>query len=101
MSHATKDRQDTGGRTTGGYLPGIRDVIVLELKQRLRSRGWYIMLGIWFLLTALVTWLTWASWNASQAYRTQGPDFGYVAGSTGPGSMIFEIVLAFVLLFAL
>lgn len=89
------------GMNAAGYAGGIRDVIVLELKQRLRSRGWYIMLGIWFLLTALVTWLTWASWNASQAYRTQGPDFGYVAGPTGPGSMIFEVVLAFVLLFAL
>jgi ABC-type transport system involved in multi-copper enzyme maturation permease subunit len=83
-----------------GYALGIRDVVVLELKQRLRSRGWYIMLGIWFLLTALVTWLTWASWNASQPNRSQ-TDFGYVAGSSAPGSIIFEVVLAFVLLFAL
>src|SRR5918997_3761909 len=95
-SHNTSTRMDAAG-----YAGGIRDVIVLELKQRLRSRGWYIMLGIWFLLTGLVTWLTWASWSASQAYRNPGTDFGYVAGSNGPGSMIFEIVLAFVLLFAL
>ncbi|WP_309108211.1 ABC transporter permease subunit [Arthrobacter sp.] len=102
MSQTTSGSHNTAtGMGVAGYAGGIRDVIVLELKQRLRSRGWYIMLGIWFLLTALVTWLTWASWNASQAYRTQGGDFGYVAGPTGPGSMIFEIVLAFVLLFAL
>jgi ABC-type transport system involved in multi-copper enzyme maturation permease subunit len=100
MSHVTENRQDRAGRTTGGYLPGIRDVVVLELKQRLRSRGWYIMLAIWFVLTGLVTWLTWASWNASQeAQRTYS---GYVPPpETGPGSMIFEVVLAFVLLFAL
>lgn len=89
------------GMNAASYAAGIRDVIVLELKQRLRSRGWYIMLGIWFLLTALVTWLTWASWNASHPSSNQGTDFGYVAGSMNPGSMIFEIVLAFVLLFAL
>jgi ABC-type transport system involved in multi-copper enzyme maturation permease subunit len=100
MSHVTENRQDTAGRTTGGYLPGIRDVVVLELKQRLRSRGWYIMLAIWFVLTGLVTWLTWASWNASQ--EAQRAYSGYVAPpETAPGSMIFEVVLAFVLLFAL
>jgi ABC-type transport system involved in multi-copper enzyme maturation permease subunit len=101
MSHVTEHRQHTvGGRGTGGYLPGIRDVVVLELKQRLRSRGWYIMLAIWFVLTGLVTWLTWASWSASQAAQREIP--GYVPPpASGPGSMIFEVVLAFVLLFAL
>ena len=74
-------------------------MVVLELKQRLRSRGWYIMLAIWFLLTGLVTWLTWASWNASQAAQRAYSDF--TPAQTGPGSMIFEVVLAFVLLFAL
>ncbi|MDE8668781.1 ABC transporter permease subunit [Pseudarthrobacter sp. H3Y2-7] len=83
----------------GGYFGGIWDVVVLELKQRLRSRGWYIMLGIWFLLTGLVTWLTWAAWNAQQEAQRSYP--GGAAAATGPGSMIFEVVLAFVLLFAL
>ena len=69
----TTHRAPAAGRATG-YLAGIRDVVVLELKQRLRSRGWYIMLAIWFILTGLVTWLTWASWNAQReaqrAYST-------------------------------
>ncbi|MFF1254091.1 ABC transporter permease [Pseudarthrobacter sp. NPDC058329] len=101
MSHTTEDRRHgVSGSGVGGYLPGIRDVVVLELKQRLRSRGWYIMLAIWFALTGLVTWLTWASWNASQAAQREFP--GYVPPpESGPGSMIFEVVLAFVLLFAL
>ena len=101
MSQVTDSRKDWGAPVlAGGYFAGIRDVLVLELKQRLRSRGWYIMLAIWFILTGLVTWLTWASWNASQAAQRA---YGGLAPAeaTGPGSMIFEVVLAFVLLFAL
>ncbi|XAS68593.1 ABC transporter permease subunit [Micrococcaceae bacterium Sec5.7] len=82
------------------YFGGIRDVVVLELKQRMRSRGWYIMLGIWFVLTGIVTWLTWASWNASQEMQRGYAEY-VPAQPAGPGSMIFEVVLAFVLLFAL
>jgi len=100
MSQATDTQQHAAGSGgPGGYAAGIKDVVVLELKQRLRSRGWYIMLAIWFLLTGLVTWLTWASWNASQAAQRAYSDF--TPAQTGPGSMIFEVVLAFVLLFAL
>lgn len=101
MSHLTDDRPATiRSGSPGAYLAGVSHVVALELKQRLRSRGWYIMLAIWFLLTALVTWLTWASWNASQeAQRMYGGPFPQQA--SGPGSMIFEVVLAFVLLFAL
>ncbi|WP_255769964.1 ABC transporter permease [Pseudarthrobacter sulfonivorans] len=100
MSQLTETTQHppTHGRGAG-YLGGIRDVVVLELKQRLRSRGWYIMLGIWFVLTGLVTWLTWAAWNAqNEAQRSYS---NFMPAQTGPGSMIFEVVLAFVLLFAL
>lgn len=101
MSNMTKGRQDTAAhRKMDGYLPGIRDVLVLELKQRLRSRGWYIMLAVWFVLTALVTWLTWAGWNASRIARNGHPG-GAPFPDPGPGSMIFEVVLAFVLLFGL
>lgn len=100
MSQVTDTQQPaTGSGGAAGYAAGIKDVVVLELKQRLRSRGWYIMLAIWFILTGLVTWLTWASWNASQAAQRAYSD--YVPAQTGPGSMIFEVVLAFVLLFAL
>jgi ABC-type transport system involved in multi-copper enzyme maturation permease subunit len=101
MSQVTDSRKDWGAPVLSGvYFAGIRDVLVLELKQRLRSRGWYIMLAIWFILTGLVTWLTWASWNASQAAQRA---YGGLAPAeaAGPGSMIFEVVLAFVLLFAL
>lgn len=91
-----------GGRgAVAGYLAGIRDVVVLEMKQRLRSRGWYIMLAIWFVVIAMVTALTWAGWNATMEYQRSVPVPDGMPEPDGPGSAIFEIVLAFVLLFAL
>ena len=80
----------------GGYLRAVGNVMALELRQRLRARGWYIMLGIWFVIIGFVTLLTWSGWNAS---RVAAENFGATVGSAG--SMIFEIVLAFVLLFGL
>ena len=82
------------------YLGGVFAVVGMELRQRLRSRGWYIMLGIWFGLIWLVAALTWISWKA----QTNRTDFDYVDPAMlahGPGSLIFEVVLAFVLLFGL
>lgn len=101
MNSVTESRERTAATgAVAAYLAGTGHVVSLELKQRLRSRGWYIMLAIWFLLTALVTWLTWASWDANQAVQR---DFGGIGPSapSSPGSLIFEVVLAFVLLFAL
>lgn len=66
--------------TAGRYLEGVTAVIGMELRQRLRSRGWYIMLGIWFALIWLVTALTWISWKAQSGYAFD-PGFGRV----GPG----------------
>lgn len=93
--------QAPGRGAVAGYLGGIRDVVVLELKQRLRSRGWYIMLAVWLVLIALVTALTWAGWNAAMESRAVMPVPDGMPEPEGPGSAIFEVVLAFVLLFAL
>lgn len=79
-----------------GYATGVAAVVGMELRQRLRSRGWYIMLGIWIALIWLVTALVWMSWKAQSGYNFD-PGFGRV----GPGPLIFEAVLAFVLLFGL
>jgi len=88
-----------GRRGFGGYLAGIAAVTGLEMRQRLRSRGWYIMLAIWFVIIGGVTALTWLSWSSQ---NSPGGDFGTIDGGiSAPGSLIFEIVLAFVLFFAL
>ena len=78
------------------YSAGVCAVVGMELRQRLRSRGWYIMLAIWFALIWLVTALTWISWKAQS-----GGNFDPGFGRTSPGPLIFEAILAFVLLFGL
>ena len=35
-----------------GYLSGVGTVFSLEMRQRMRSRGWYIMLAVWFVAIA-------------------------------------------------
>ncbi len=81
-----------------GYLDGVFAVVGMELRQRLRSRGWYIMLGLWFLIIGIVTALTWWSW---QVQRSSMEAWDPAGSAASPGPVIFEIVLAFVLLFAL
>ncbi|GHC99932.1 ABC transporter permease [Zhihengliuella salsuginis] len=75
-----------------GYAAGVRTVVELELKQRLRSKSWYIMLAVWFVVIALVTALAAytasASWNGGEA-------------DSGTGQLMFELVAGFVLLFGL
>jgi ABC-type transport system involved in multi-copper enzyme maturation permease subunit len=80
---------DTGAgaepSTRLAYGQGVRAVFELEMKQRLRSRGWYGLLVAWFAVIAVVT--------ALAAYAT---GFG-----EGVGQMMFELVMGFVLLFGL
>ncbi|SEE97929.1 ABC-type transport system involved in multi-copper enzyme maturation, permease component [Arthrobacter alpinus] len=87
--------------TLSQYSSGTIAVVAMELRQRLRSRGWYIMLGIWFALIALVTTLTWFSWQAQRRYQSEYGGMGPDMVVQGPGPLIFEAVLAFVLLFGL
>lgn len=68
-----------------GYLSGVGTVFSLEMRQRMRSRGWYIMLAVWFVVIALVTGL---------AALTSGL-------TTGTGQLMFELVVGFVLFFGL
>lgn len=86
-------------RTTAAlvWARGVWDVVVLEAKQRLRSRGWYIVLALWFVLTGLVTGLTWAAFTAQQRANQLTPG---APALSEPGSLIFEVVLLFVLFLA-
>lgn len=67
------------------YRDAVGAVLLLEMRQRLRSRGWYVMLAVWFGVIALVTALA-----------------GYAAGfEDGVGQVMFELVVGFVLFFGL
>ena len=71
---------------TLGTFAGIRSVFALEMKQRVRSRGWYILLSVWFVVIGLVATLT--ALNAS-------------AGDGPTGPVLYELIVGFVLFFGL
>ena len=69
-----------------GFASGVRSVFSLEMKQRLRSRSWYVLLGVWFVVIGLVAMLT--ALNAGSQQGRQGP-------------VLFELMVGFVLFFGL
>lgn len=81
----TTTRPVTTTRPTLGYLDGVLTVFGLEFRQRLRTRGWYVLLAVWFALTCGVTALGQAADNSADT----------------AGQFMFELVVGFVLLFAL
>lgn len=81
-----------------GYLSGILTVFGLEMRRRLRSRGWYIMLGIWFLVLVAVTLLTGASLNSFNAMNLDADGNPIsLPGSVSTGQIQFELVVCFAL----
>ena len=65
------------------WLSGVGVVLGLELQQRVRGKAWYVLLGVFALLVAIVTVLLWMTLGA----------FG---GDAGGG--IFSTLIFFVLL---
>ncbi|GAA1128108.1 ABC transporter permease subunit [Citricoccus alkalitolerans] len=74
-----------------GWGAAVGNVIQMELRQRLRTRSWYVMLAVWFVVIGLVTWGSVASYNT-----LAGDDLLF-----GPGRFVFEAVVGFVLFFGL
>lgn len=67
-----------------GWLRGLGLIVALELRQRVRGVAWYVILGVFFVLIALVTVGVWV-----------------VTGTWGPsGGPLFSSVVYFVLLLA-
>jgi ABC-2 type transport system permease protein len=71
-------------------LHGVRTVAVLELRQRLRTSRWPVVLGIWFLIIGAVGALTW--WAVSSQ---PGDPATTLAGDRG--TTLYDVVLFFVL----
>ena len=69
---------------------GIRTIAVLELRQRLRTSRWPIVLGIWILIIGAVAGLTW--WAVSSQ---PGDPATTLAGDRG--TTLYDVVLFFVL----
>lgn len=84
-------------RPSLGFFSGVGTVFRMETRQRLRTRGWYILLVVWFVVIGLVAAL---AAYAAGAWAPESDGFGYVADS-GVGQVMFELVIAFVLFFGL
>jgi ABC-2 type transport system permease protein len=63
-------------------LHGVRTIAVLELRQRLRTSRWPVVLGIWFLVIGAVAGLTWWAVSSQESDR---------------GTTLYDVVLFFVL----
>jgi ABC-2 type transport system permease protein len=63
-------------------LHGVRTIAILELRQRLRTSRWPVVIGIWFLLIGAVAGLTWWAVNSQPRDR---------------GTTLYDVVLFFVL----
>jgi ABC-type transport system involved in multi-copper enzyme maturation permease subunit len=83
---------DAAGHGRLGWGRALSTLVRMELQQRLRSRTWYIMLAVWFVVIGLVTWGAFASFNVLSAEEPIGP---------GAGRFVFEAVVGFVLFFGL
>jgi ABC-2 type transport system permease protein len=63
-------------------LHGVRTIAILELRQRLRTSRWPIVIGIWVLVIGAVAGLTWWAVNSQPRDR---------------GTTLYDVVLFFVL----
>lgn len=70
----------------------VGTLVGMELRQRMRSRGWYIMLAVFFVLTGLVTLGALGLFGMSGA----GPE-----EREASGRLMFDLVAFFVLLLSL
>jgi len=71
-------------------LHGVRTIAVLELRQRLRTSRWPVVIGIWFLVIGAVAGLTW--WAVSSQ-----PGDPATTLATDRGTTLYDVVLFFVL----
>lgn len=73
-------------------MNAVGTLVRMELRQRMRSRGWYVMLAVFFVLTGLVTLGALGLFGLSGA----GPE-----ERTASGRLMFDLVAFFVLLLSL
>lgn len=76
---------DERATSTIPFWRGIGVIVSLELRQRVRGTGWYVLLGIFVCLVALVTIVLWVA-------------LGGYGRDAGNGNAVFSTILYFVLL---
>jgi ABC-type transport system involved in multi-copper enzyme maturation permease subunit len=85
MSVEIQQPQQAAESRTLSYRSAVLTVFGLEMRQRLRSKGWYIMLVVWFVVIGVVFLL------------------GFLTTGTyeQTGALLFDLVVGFVLFFGL
>ncbi len=81
-SRPTRDVAEHGRHTWSLSLWGLRTVAVLELRQRVRSSRWFLVLGAWMLVLGGITWLA-----IKAVYATYDGFTSTVAGVGSDGSV--------------
>lgn len=76
------------------FWGGVAVILSLELRQRVRGIAWYVLLGVFVFLVAIVTVLLKLAFSF---YPTGGEGVGDSGGASGGGA-IFSAVIYFVLL---
>lgn len=86
MSTVTEPSSPQPVRTAAlPFRSAVRTIFVLEMKQRLRGKGWYWMLGIWFVVIGFIFVL----------------GTGVIGTMDNQGGILFDLIVGFVLLFGL
>ncbi|MFJ6003000.1 ABC transporter permease [Arthrobacter sp. NPDC092385] len=67
------------------FWSAVRTVFGLEMKQRLRGRAWYWMLGVWFVVIGAIFVLA----------------TGVIGATDNEGGILFDLIVGFVLFFGL
>lgn len=80
-------------------LSAIGTLVGMELRQRVRSRGWYIMLGIFFVLVGVVTLGALGLSNMFADQDSSVGNSGYIVAMAM--RVMFDAILMFVLLLSL
>jgi len=71
-----------------GFFSGVSVILSLELRQRVRGVAWYVLLGVFVVLIAIVTLLLTVALNG----------FGLSSDERGVGAGIYSAIIYFVLL---
>jgi len=77
-----------GASTLSSFFSGVGVILSLELRQRVRGTGWWILLGVYVVLVAVVTWLVTLSVD------------GFNEDDGQSGNVVYSAIIIFVLLLA-
>lgn len=93
------ERPERAGGTWKVSWSGLRTVAVLDLRQRVRSSRWKIVLGIWMLILLALTLLIRGAVAQTMEYATGGgvPSDEYTRAQESAGATLFGLVVFLVL----